>query len=204
LTVSVYEDGFRHDLLLDSSYVVNKDNKPIYCSEADIKCLWPSFIIKAVAKVFGSYASLKNASLEDLLKVIYGPSLIQGRLGKEGEQGIKSSITKLVNPKFVDPKFVDEEVLKAKLFDRVNSKVVERENAKLEERAKLANAKHRVIVLYQPKDQDNVSYWIVSEVHEEYAYAVLKDVDTGRQVNITWKDWEAEGFKYFTIYNQNK
>ena len=127
MTVSVYEDGYRHDLLLDSSYVVNKDNKPIYCNEADIKCLWPSFIIKAVAKVFGSYASLKNASLEDLLKVIYGPSLIQGQLGKEGEQGIKSSIKKLLNAKFINSKLVDEKVVNAKLK---KAKLVERANAK--------------------------------------------------------------------------
>jgi hypothetical protein len=110
LTVSVYEDGYRHDLLLDSSYVINEADDPIYCIETDAKCLWPSFIIKAVAKVFGSYASLENVSLEDLLNVIYGPSLIQSQLGKKGEsedpkiskilkQGIKSSITDLVKAK---------------------------------------------------------------------------------------------------------
>jgi len=80
LTVSVYIDEIKQDLILDSSYVVSEYGGPIYGTEADEKCLWPSFIIKAMAKIFGSYAALEEKTLEDLLNAVYGPSFIQSEL----------------------------------------------------------------------------------------------------------------------------
>ena len=81
LSVAMYKNGFKVDVTLDSSFVVDGAEEPIFGNETDTKCLWPSFVIKAVAKHFGSYAQLEEVTIEDLLKSIYGPGIIDTQLG---------------------------------------------------------------------------------------------------------------------------
>lgn len=81
LTVAVYVDGNRIDMLLDSYIVVDENEQPIYHDEALTHYLWSSFIIKALAKVYGSYAALENQTLEELLKTVYGPAFLESQLG---------------------------------------------------------------------------------------------------------------------------
>lgn len=81
LTVSVYIDGTRRDLLLDSYIVVDENENPIYLEEQGSHSLWSVFVIKALAKVYGSYSSLEDLSLEELLQTVYGPAYLESQLG---------------------------------------------------------------------------------------------------------------------------
>ena len=76
----MYVDGIRQELVLDAYYVTNEAGDPIFGSEADSNCLWPSFIIKALAKIYGSYSTLEEASLENLLRSVYGPAFLESQL----------------------------------------------------------------------------------------------------------------------------
>lgn len=79
ITIKVYRNDFQEEIVLDTNYVVDEVDDPIFANEADQLCLWPSFIIKALAKWLGSYYALEDVTLEDIMSIIYGPSIISSR-----------------------------------------------------------------------------------------------------------------------------
>ena len=59
--ISTYKNEKQNWMILDTSIVVDENDAPIYAQDSDELCLWPSYVIKAWAKIFWELCKFRKS-----------------------------------------------------------------------------------------------------------------------------------------------